>query len=162
MEVNGGKFLTFCLGGEVFAIPIINVKEIIGMMEITHIPKTQGYIKGVVNLRGKIIPIMDLRLKFGMDEKEYTDRTCIVVIEVNLSGSQRLVGVVVDTVTEVLNIKESEIEAPGLDARSEGDFLMGLGKLKDKVVLIVNIEKVLNQAEISIIKKDLATELTAS
>ncbi len=158
MEANSGKYLTFSLDKEVYGIPIIKVKEIIGMLEITHIPKTQGYIKGVVNLRGKIIPIMDLRLKFGMEEKEYTDRTCIIVIEVNLTANQRLVGVVVDAVTEVLNIQKSEIEAPGYDAQIEGDLLMGLGKLKDKVVLIIDIEKILNREEITNIKNVLATE----
>ncbi len=106
MELHSGKFLTFVLGNETYGIPIKKVKEIIGMMEITHIPKTQGYIKGVINLRGKIIPLMDLRLKFGMEEIPYTDRTCIIVIEIDKGENRRLAGLVVDTVAEVLNIQK--------------------------------------------------------
>jgi Chemotaxis signal transduction protein len=155
MEAQGGKYLTFALNNETYGIPIKKAKEIIGMMEITHIPKTQGYIKGVINLRGKIIPVMDLRLKLGMDEKPYTDRTCVIVIEVNLAENQRLVGLVVDTVTEVVNIQTSEIETPGYDAQIEGEFLMGLGKLKDKLVLIIDLEKILSRQEITLLKTDL-------
>ena len=159
MEAHGGKYLTFTLDKEVYGIPIKKVKEIIGMMEITHIPKTQHYIKGVINLRGKIIPLMDLRLKFGMEEKAYNDRTCVIVIEVHLSEFQRLVGVIVDAVAEVTYIQGSEIEPPPqYEAQIEGDFLTGLGKLKDKVILIVDIEKVLSNEEIALLKKDLAAE----
>ncbi len=155
MEAQGGKYLTFALSNETYGIPLQKAKEIIGMLDITHIPKTQGYIKGVVNLRGKIIPIMDLRLKFGMDGKPYTDRTCVIVIEVNVTNNRRLIGLVVDTVAEVVNIQKSEIETPGYDAQIEGDFLMGLGKLRDKVILIIDIEKILNREEITLIKKAL-------
>ncbi|MGE5582304.1 MAG: chemotaxis protein CheW [Bacillota bacterium] len=156
MEVQGGKFLTFMLGAESFGTPIRKVKEIIGMMEITHIPKTQGYIKGVINLRGKIIPVMDLRLKFGMAEKEYNDRTCIMIMEVFSGQAGQLIGVVVDAVTEVVNIQAGEIEPPPeYGTGIEGDFLTGIGKLKDKVILLLNIEKVLSREEIGLVKKDL-------
>jgi purine-binding chemotaxis protein CheW len=158
MESQGGKFLTFALGMETYGIPIKKAREIIGMQEITHIPKVKGYIKGVMNLRGKIIPIMDLRLKFGMAEKVYTDRTCIIVIEVNLNGNRRFIGLIVDTVAEVRNIRESEMEAPGADAQAEGDLLMGLGKANDKVILIIDIEKIVNQGDAVILKKDLAEQ----
>lgn len=156
MEIQGGKFLTFLLGQEVYGLPIKKAREIIGMMEITHIPKTEGYIKGVINLRGKIIPIVDLRLKFGMEENTYSERTCIIVIEVDSSDNHRLVGMAVDLVSEVVNIQQSEIEpSPEYDAQIEGNFLTGLGKLKDKVILLLNIEKILNHQELNYIKNDL-------
>ena len=161
MEILGGKYLTFFLDNETYGIPIRKVKEIIGIMDITHIPKTHEYLKGVINLRGKIIPVMDLRLKFGMEEKPYTDRTCIIVIEAHGFENHRLVGVIVDTVAEVVNIQRSEIEEPGYDAQIEGNFLTGLGKLKDRVVLIIDIEKVFTQDEMGLVKKELSVVETA-
>lgn len=156
MAIDGGKFLTFVLGEEIYGLPIKKAKEIIGMMEVAHIPKTQGYIKGVINLRGKIIPIIDLRLRFGMAEKAYTERTCVIVIEVNAHESQRLVGIAVDTVSEVVNIQKREIEpTPEYDAQIEGNFLIGLGKIKEKVILILDIDKVLNREELAQIKQEL-------
>jgi purine-binding chemotaxis protein CheW len=156
MTIDGNKFLTFLLGQEIYGLPIKKAKEIIGMMEITHIPKTQGYIKGVINLRGKIIPIVDLRLRFGMAEKEFTDRTCIIVIEVAANDNQRLAGIVVDTVSEVVNIQKGEIEPPPeYGAQIEGSFLMGLGKIKDKVILILDFEKILNREELAHLKQEL-------
>lgn len=129
------------------------------MMEITYLPKSRGYIKGVINLRGKIIPVMDLRIKFGMAEKPYSERTCIIVIEANVTESQKLVGFVVDTVTEVLNIQKGEIEVPSeYGAQIEGDFLMGIGKLKAQVILILDIEKILGKEEIALIKKGLTMD----
>jgi purine-binding chemotaxis protein CheW len=150
MERQGNTYLTFCLDKEVYGIPIKKVKEIIGMQELTHIPKMKGYIKGVINLRGKIIPIMDLRLKFGIDERSYTDRTCIIVIEINPNGNRCWSGIVVDTVNEVTYIQKDEIEDPGYDTGTEGGFLTGLGKLKDKVVLILDIGKIFSREELTL------------
>jgi purine-binding chemotaxis protein CheW len=155
MEIQGGKFLTFLLREEVYGLPLKKAREIIGMMAITHIPRTQRYIKGVINLRGKIIPVIDLRLKFGIEGKAYTERTCIIIIEVDAGDNQRLVGVTVDTVYEVLNLQKNEIEpAPEYDAPLEKGFLTGLGKTKDKVVMILDIEKILNHEELFLIKKE--------
>lgn len=156
MEIQGDKFLTFQLGQEVYGIPIKKAEEIIGMMEITHIPKTQGYFKGVINLRGKIIPVIDLRLRFGMEEKTYNDRTCIIVIEVNATETMRLVGMAVDNVSEVVDIQHNDIEPPPeYDAKIEGDFLTGIGKLNDKVMMILDIEKILNREELSQLKREI-------
>jgi purine-binding chemotaxis protein CheW len=156
MEIQGGKFLTFLLGEEIYGLPIKKAKEIIGMMEITHIPKTQAYTKGVINLRGKVIPIIDLRLKLGMEEKAYNERTCIIIIEINAAENNRLLGIVVDSVSEVVNIQQSEIEPPPeYESRIEGNFLAGLGKIKEKVILILNIAKILNQEELSSLKQEL-------
>ncbi len=155
METQGGKYVTFLLDQENYGIPIKKVKEIIGMMEITHIPKTQSYVKGVVNLRGKIIPLIDLRLKFAMVEKPYNERTCIIVIEAHLTETtQRLIGMVVDAVSDVVKIQKGDIEAPPeYNAQSEGDVLSGIGKLKEKVIMILDMEKVLNRDEITILER---------
>jgi purine-binding chemotaxis protein CheW len=156
MEMQGGKFLTFLLGQEIYGLPIKKAKEIIGMMEITHIPKTQDYIKGVINLRGKIIPIIDLRLKFGIAEKTYNDRTCIIVIEIDATETHRLVGIAVDSVSEVVNIQKGEIEPPPeYDAQIEGNFLSALGKMKDKVIMILDIERILSLEMINSIKREM-------
>jgi purine-binding chemotaxis protein CheW len=157
MVIEGGKFLTFLLDQEIYGIPIKKAREIIGLMEITHIPKTQTYIKGVINLRGKIIPIIDLRLKFDMEKKSYTDRTCVIVIEIGAQEGRHLVGVAVDTVAEVVNIPNGQIEPPPqYEAQIDGDFLAGIGKLKDNVVMILDIEKVLSREELSYLKNELS------
>jgi purine-binding chemotaxis protein CheW len=157
MVIEGGKFLTFLLDQEIYGIPIKKAREIIGVMEITHIPKTKNYIKGVINLRGKIIPIIDLRLKFGMVEKPYTDRTCIVVIEIVTTGGNYLVGVAVDTVAEVVNIQKTEIDLPPeYDSQIENDFLAGIGKLKDRVVMVLDIEKILSSEDLTYLKQKMS------
>lgn len=137
------KLLTFSLGEEGYGISILKVKEIIGMLDITQVPRTPSFIKGVINLRGKIIPIMDLRMKFGMDEKPYNERTCIIVLEIYMQGNERLLGVVVDTVAEVINIDAEEIEpAPQYGSKLEHNLIAGMGKIKDRVVIILDIDEV--------------------
>ena len=148
MEITGGKFLTFLLGSEEYGIPINKIKEIIGIMDITSVPRTPVFIKGVINLRGKIIPVMDLRLKFELGEKDYNQRTCIIVVEIDFSGSRRLMGIVVDTVSEVVNIQKNDIELPPqYGGRMDTAFLTGMGKVKGKVILLLDIEQVLNSDE---------------
>ncbi len=154
MEVEGGKYLTFVLGQEDYGIPIHKVKEIIGMMEITFIPKTPKFIKGVINLRGKIIPIMDLRLKFDMEEKEYTERTCIIVAEIQLDKMKKQIGMVVDAVSEVVNIQSAEIELPPEYGSYENvEFLTGVGKVREKVILLLDIERILDCDELEVLNK---------
>ncbi|HBE78565.1 MAG TPA: chemotaxis protein CheW [Firmicutes bacterium] len=149
METQGGKYLTFLLDEEKYGIPIKKVKEIIGMTEITDIPKTPIYIKGIVNLPGKVIPLMDLRLKLGMGEKPYNDGVCIIVIEVHLTETQRLVGMVVDAVADVVKIQKADIEPPPeYNVQSKGDVVTGISKLKDKIILILDIEKIFNRDEL--------------
>ncbi|NCC96759.1 MAG: purine-binding chemotaxis protein CheW [Synergistales bacterium] len=154
MEQLSGKYLTFSLGKEEYGIPIGRVKEIIGMMEITEVPRTPSFIRGVINLRGKIIPLMDLRLKFGLQEKEYTERTCIIVVE--MMGEERsiqMMGIVVDMVSEVVNIGEGEIEVPPQYGGGQVRFLAGMGKVKGKVVMLLDIHKVLDYQEMAMIKE---------
>jgi len=158
VEDRNGKYLTFSLENETYGIPIQMAKEIIGMQELTHIPKTKEYAKGVMNLRGKIIPVVDLRLKFGMNEKAYSDRTCIIVIEVNQNTGRRLMGIIVDSVTEVRNIQQGELEPPCAGTQIEGNLLLAIAKLKDKVILIIDIEKIINQEDAVILNLDPASK----
>lgn len=158
MENSGGKYLTFVLAKEEYGIPILKVREIIKLLEITSIPKTPGYIKGVINLRGKIIPIMDLRLKFGLEEKEYNERTCIVVVEITLNETKKLMGLIVDNVSEVVNLATDQIEPPPeYGYQNNQGYLIGVGKVKERVILLLDIEQILSREE-SVLLKELKTD----
>ncbi len=153
MNLQENKFLTFSLGEEDYGIPILKVKEIIGMQNITNVPKVPEFIKGVINLRGKIIPVIDLRLKFGLDEREYDDRTCIIVVELETQNGIRTSGLVVDMVQEVLDIDDESIEPPpqyGCDV--DQAFLTGMGKVDEKVIMLLEAEKILSTKEISMLE----------
>jgi len=137
------KLLTFSLGSEGYGVSILKVKEIIGMMDITPVPRTPEFIKGILNLRGKIIPIMDLRIKFGMATQEYNERTCIIVAEVAIKGVQKLLGVVVDMVSEVVTISDEHIEPPPeYGTNLDHNSILGIGKIKDRVIIILDIDQV--------------------
>ncbi|WP_319575525.1 chemotaxis protein CheW [uncultured Desulfobacter sp.] len=152
--INTAKYLTFTLSDESYGIGILKVKEIIGMMPITSVPKTPGFVKGVINLRGKVIPIIDLRLKFDMESKDYTDRTCIIVVEIEAGEETVLIGIVVDSVSEVLNITADQIEdAPEFGTQLNTDYILGLAKTDDGVKILLNIDKVLSQVQISGLEK---------
>lgn len=154
MDLHSGKYLTFQLENEEYGIPIKKVKEIIGIMDITHIPKTPEFIIGVINLRGKIIPVMDLRLKFGLASKEYNQRTCIIVIEIVTPEINKQIGIIVDTVSEVVNVQATDIEAPPqYGSQVEEGFLHGLGKVKGKVILLLDIGKIFEDEELLAIKE---------
>lgn len=149
-----GKYLTFCLEGEEYGIGILRIKEIIGVMPITPVPQTPSHIKGVINLRGKVIPIVDLRLKFGMEQKDYTERTCIIVVEIKGEEGLMLVGIVVDSVSEVLNIKAGDIdETPILGMESEKDYILGMAKVNGGVKILLDIDKVLGGRELTGLKQ---------
>jgi len=143
-----GKYLTFSLAGEEYGIGILKVKEIIGMMSITSVPQTPGFVKGVINLRGKVIPVVDLRLKFGMDESDYTERTCIIVVEVTNHRGRVQIGIVVDAVSEVLNIKAGDIEeTPTFGTNLDTDFILGMAKIEGKVKILLDIDRILSHDE---------------
>ncbi|MBU0909949.1 MAG: chemotaxis protein CheW [Proteobacteria bacterium] len=147
VKALAGKYLTFDLGKEEYCIGILKVREIIGLMEITAVPHTPRYIKGVINLRGSVIPVLDLRSKFDMEAKEYTERTCIIVVEVQGETETVLVGMIVDSVSEVLNIVEAEIEPPptfGGDAVETDNFL-GMAKIKGRVKILLDTDKVIGE-----------------
>jgi purine-binding chemotaxis protein CheW len=154
MDMLGGKYLTFLLVDEEYGLPIKKVKEIIGIMDITHIPKTPEFIRGVINLRGKIIPVMDLRLKFGLQCKEYNPRTCIIVFEIDTLEIRRQIGIIVDTVSEVVNIQELDIEPPPqYGALVDEGFLLGIGKVKEKVILLLDTHKVFGSNDLILLKE---------
>jgi len=143
-RTRGGKYLTFFLAGEEYGLEILKVHEIIGMMDITPVPRTPDFIRGVINLRGKIIPIVDLRVKFGMEAADTTDETCIIVVQAN--GVQ--MGIVVDRVSEVLDIASDEIEdVPSFGSDVNTDYILGIGKTGGKVKLLLDIDKVLSSSE---------------
>jgi purine-binding chemotaxis protein CheW len=149
-----GKYLTFDLAEEGYGIGILKIKEIIGMMPVTKIPKTPEFIKGIINLRGKVIPVMDLRLRFGLEAIDYTDRTCIIVVEMSGNGGIVLTGIVVDAVSEVLNIKGEDIEAPPtLGATLDTDYILGMAKTNDSVKILLDIDRVLSESEMQLIKE---------
>lgn len=144
------KLLTFSLGSEGYGVSILKIKEIIGMMDITPVPRTPDFIKGIINLRGKIIPVMDLRIKFGMPAQDYDERTCIIVAEVSMNGVQKLLGVVVDTVSEVVTISHDQIEPPPEYGSSvEHNSILGIGKIKERVVIILDIDEVFQCEEVA-------------
>jgi purine-binding chemotaxis protein CheW len=149
VKAREGKYLTFVLGEEEYGLEIIKVKEIIGMMDVTTIPRMPSFVKGVINLRGKVIPVIDLRLRFGLEPKEYDERTCIIVMEIAGKNGQILMGIVVDAVYEVLNVSAEEIEpAPAFGVNVNTDYILGMGKIKDSVKILLDIDRVLSPEEI--------------
>ncbi len=145
-----GKYLTFTLAEEEYGIGILKIKEIIGMMPITSVPKTPRFVKGVINLRGKVIPVIDLRLRFGIKELEYTERTCIIVVEIEGQTGIVLIGIVVDAVSEVLNIKSEDMEnTPSFGAKLDTQYILGMAKMEGGVKILLDIDQVLNREELS-------------
>ena len=138
----GGKFLAFFLGDEEYGLEILKVYEIIGMQPITPVPRTPSFIRGVINLRGKVIPVMDMRARFGMPAIPDTEETCIIVVKAQ--GVQ--MGIVVDRVSEVLDIRSEEIEdAPAFGAQVNTEYILGIGKCNDSVKILLDIDKVLSR-----------------
>lgn len=151
MADKEGKYLTFTLAGEEYGIGILKIKEIIGLMPITSVPQTPDYVKGVINLRGKVIPVVDLRGRFGMDEIPYNERTCIIVVEIRGETGMMLMGIVVDSVSEVLNIKKEDIEpTPTFGARLNTEYILGMAKMEGGVKILLDIDRVLGSEEIAI------------
>jgi purine-binding chemotaxis protein CheW len=147
---RGGKYLTFRLAKEEYGVGILHVQEIIGMMAVTHVPRTPAYVRGVINLRGRVIPVVDLRLKFGMEGKEDTERTCIIVVEIPGASGAVTTGFIVDEVSEVLDIAASDIEdAPEFGAGLDTAFILGIAKMKGSVKILVDINRVLSARELA-------------
>lgn len=140
-----GKYLTFALGDEEYGLPVLKVREIIKVMDITQVPQVPAYVRGVINLRGKVIPVIDLRLKFGFPQQEYTERTCIIVVDVAMSSQNVMMGIVVDSVSEVLNVASAEIDqAPEFGDRVTTDYMLGLAKVKGTVKILLALDRVLD------------------
>ncbi len=148
---HGGKYLTFALGKEEYGLQILKVREIIGLMDITAVPRTLPHVRGVINLRGQVITVVDLRAKFDMQSVEKTDQTCIIVVEINQSGRKLNIGIIVDRVSEVLDIAAEKIEAsPNLGGSGDADFILGMGKIGDSVKILLDIDQVLSTDDLSI------------
>lgn len=153
-ESRGGKFLTFKLDAEEYGLEILKVREIIGLMEITKVPKTPNCIRGIINLRGKVIPVLDLRSKFGMELKEDTDETCVIVVDIASEKETISMGILVDAVSEVLNINENEIEkAPDFGGYVDTNFILGIGKIKDEVKILLDIDMVLTAVDVAVAER---------
>ncbi len=146
-DTQKGKFLTFNMGNEYYGIEIKYVTEIIGLQPITEIPEMPPYIKGIINLRGKIIPVMDVRLRFRKPFREYNDRTCIVVIEIK----EISIGLIVDSVSEVISIPDGEIVAPPNMTKEGNNYIKGIGKVGTDVKLLLDSDKLLNETDMEII-----------
>jgi len=139
-----GKYLTFSLGAEEYGLEILKVREIIGYLDVTAVPQTPSYIKGVINLRGQVIPVVDLRTKFGMETAEVTEQSCIIVVEIAQSGRKCNTGIIVDRVQEVLDIAGQDIEeAPQFDGAVDTDFILGMAKIGESVKILLDIDRVL-------------------
>jgi purine-binding chemotaxis protein CheW len=154
IEEKEGKYLTFTLADEEYGIGILKIKEIIGMMPITLVPQTPVFVKGVINLRGKVIPVIDLRLRFGMESIDYTDRTCIIVVEIGGDAGSIMIGIVVDTVSEVLNIKKQDIEdTPKFGTKLDTNYILGMAKTESGVKILLDIDRILRTEEITALEK---------
>jgi purine-binding chemotaxis protein CheW len=151
-DPRAGKYLVFQIGREEFGIPVLKVREIMGVQD-TAVPQTPAYLKGVINLRGKVIPVVDLRLKFRLPEVEYTQRTCIIVVQVQQESHTVLMGTVVDGVAEVLNVGSGDVEdTPDFGNGVETPYLRGLAKIKGKVKILLDIDQVLTTQELQDLK----------
>ena len=154
MADREGKYLTFTLADEEYGIGILKIREIIGMMPVTSVPQTPPFVKGVINLRGKVIPVVDLRLRFGMEANDYTERTCIIVVEIAGQAGTVQIGIVVDAVSEVLNIKAEDIEeTPTFGVKLNTEYILGMAKMEGGVKILLDIDQVLSTEEISALEK---------
>src|SRR5579871_6526786 len=148
-DPRSGKYLTFRLDREEFAIQVLRVREIMGMQDITAVPQSPHYMKGVINLRGKIVPVIDLRLKFGFPELEATPTTCIIVVQLRSGKDTLLMGLLVDAVSEVLNFASTDIEdTPDFGQGVTTPYLLGIAKMKGSVKILLNIDEVLSTSEV--------------
>lgn len=146
------QFVTFLIGGETYGVSVLRVQGIIGMTEITHVPNTAAYMKGVINLRGQVAPVLDLRLKFNMDEREYDTFTVIIIVEIR----ERLVGMIVDSVSDVVAIPISSIQnTPQLSSKVKTDFIEGIGQDDDNLIIILNVDRILTSDDVDILEQEL-------
>jgi purine-binding chemotaxis protein CheW len=162
-SINGTRqYLTFQLGEEVFAIDVANVREILEFNSVTRVPRSPEYMRGVINLRGSVVPVFDMRLKFGMDRTERTINTCIVVVEVSYEGEDIIIGALVDSVQEVFELEADQIEpAPKIGTHLRTEFIKGMGKKDEMFIIILDIDKVFSVEEITSIH-DMTEEKAAA
>ncbi|CAH2031222.1 chemotaxis protein CheW [Trichlorobacter ammonificans] len=144
------QYLTFKLADEIFALDVAKVREILEYTSITKVPQTPEFMRGVINLRGSVVPVVDLRLKFGMESTEQTVNTCIIVVEVTLEGDTTVLGALADSVQEVVEMEPDQIEpAPHIGTRLNTDFIKGMGKHDDNFIMILDIDRVFSEQEMA-------------
>jgi purine-binding chemotaxis protein CheW len=152
-EQLAGKYLTFKLAEEEYGLEILKVQEIIQMQAVTKVPRTPDYVRGVINLRGKVIPVVDLRKKFNLDASKDTEKTCIIVVQIAHGDSKVTMGIIIDEVKEVLDIKGENIEeTPSFGASIETEFILGMGKIGSSVKILLDIDKVMSIQDINAVK----------
>lgn len=148
VKAKAGKYLIFKLGSEEYGVEILKVQEIMGIVAITTVPQMPEFVRGVINLRGKIVPVTDLRLKFSMLSREYTERTCIIVVQIQRSGNSITMGIIVDEVSEVEDISGSLIEpSPEFGSNILTEYILGIGKVGERVVMLLDIDRILTNEE---------------
>jgi purine-binding chemotaxis protein CheW len=151
--LNGARFLSFMLDSESYCMDILKVRELMGMTPITPLPRTPAFIRGVINLRGQIIPVIDLRLKFGLAFRDYTKRTCIIVVEVEYSGENVLMGLVVDSIQDVVSIPEDKLsKLPYISARIKSEYIRGVADTGEGMKIVLDVLKVLSEEELAVVK----------
>ena len=152
-ELQATQYLTFTLADEVFAVDVARVREILEMPSITKVPQVPDFMRGVINLRGCVVPVIDLRLKFGMEATAQTVNTCIIVVEVDMDGENIVLGALADSVQEVIEMEPSQIEAaPHIGTHLNTEFIKGMGKHDSRFVMILDIDKVFSGAELAAVK----------
>ena len=148
-----GKYLTFKLADEEYGLEILKVQEIIQMQEVTRVPKTPEFVRGVINLRGRVIPVIELSKKFGMESTEDTSKTCIIVVQIAQNNKKMTLGIIIDEVSEVLDIEAENIqETPSFGGNVNTDFILGIGKIGDNVKMLLDIDKVMTTSELVTLK----------
>ncbi|MCI1208195.1 MAG: chemotaxis protein CheW [Treponema sp.] len=155
--LNGARFLSFTVDNEDYCMDILRVKELMGITKITPLPRTPEFIRGIINLRGQIIPVIDLRLKFGLEFREYTKRTSIIVVEVNYNEENMLMGLVVDSIQEVINIPDDKLsKIPYINARIKSEYIKGIADTPDGMKIVLDVLKVLSDEELAAVKQTAA------
>lgn len=153
------QYLTFKLNDEVFGVDVAKVREILDLIKITRVPQTPDFMRGVINLRGSVVPVVDMRIKFGLEATESTVNTCIVVVEVELDGENTILGALVDSVQEVFELEQSEIEpAPRIGTKLRTDFIKGMGKHDDRFIILLNIDKIFSTEELELVQNSQTQE----
>ena len=152
--LDDGQLFTFMLSNEIYGIEISKVREVMDYKKITIVPKTPDFMKGVINLRGGVVPVIDLRLKFGMKETEKTVDTCIIIVDISVDGEQTFIGALADSVKEVITLEPENIEpAPKIGTKLDTEFIKGMGKLNEEFVIVLDIEKIFTTEELVAVKE---------
>jgi purine-binding chemotaxis protein CheW len=159
VRATTSQYLTFMLAEEQYAVQVYDVKEVLEYTTVTRVPRTQDFMRGVINLRGSVVPVIDLRLKFGMGETEKTIDTSIIVMEVEINNDKVTVGTLADSVQEVINLDEEQIEpAPQIGTRINTEFIRGIGKQDEQFIIILDIDRIFSEDEISMVVEEAVTK----